>query len=115
MDAIAGRYVLLEKLGQGGMGAVFRAQDRLTGQDVAIKRVSLSAPPGISQQRAALDETQAAEATPMEPTRPHDSAPLLLALAEEFRTLASIRHPHVISVLDYGFESRHRPFFTMEL
>src|SRR5204863_309889 len=43
------------------------------------------------------------------------AATLRLALAQEFRTLASIRHPHVISVLDYGFESAERPFFTMEL
>jgi tetratricopeptide (TPR) repeat protein len=38
-----------------------------------------------------------------------------VALAEEFRTLASLRHPHIISVLDYGFDGEKRPYFTMEL
>ncbi len=38
-----------------------------------------------------------------------------LALAQEFRTLAALRHPHIISVLDYGFVGRRQPFFTMEL
>ena len=36
-------------------------------------------------------------------------------MAEEFRTLASLRHPHIISVLDYGFDGEKRPYFTMEL
>ena len=38
-----------------------------------------------------------------------------LALAREFRTLASLRHLNIVSVFDYGFESAERPFFTMEL
>ena len=45
-----------------------------------------------------------------------DNAELLrLGLAQEFRTLASLRHPHIISVLDYGFDSEQQPYFTMEL
>jgi eukaryotic-like serine/threonine-protein kinase len=40
---------------------------------------------------------------------------LRLALAVEFQTLASVRHPNVISVLDYGFDERGQPYFTMEL
>src|SRR5690606_12374779 len=38
-----------------------------------------------------------------------------VALAREFRTLASLRHPHIISVLDYGFDETVQPYFTMEL
>ena len=90
---IDGRYQLLEKLGEGGMGVVYSARDRLTGQHVAIKRVHLKAVTS--------------------PTRSSTTA--LLALAREFRTLATIRHPYVISVLDYGFGADREPYFTMEL
>jgi len=37
------------------------------------------------------------------------------ALAEEFRTLATLRHPNIVSVLDYGFDAESMPFYTMEL
>src|SRR5690606_38838084 len=41
---------------------------------------------------------------------------LQTALAQEFRALASLRHPHIISVLDYGFDDDDgQPYFTMEL
>jgi tetratricopeptide (TPR) repeat protein len=38
-----------------------------------------------------------------------------LALAREFRTLATAQHPNVINVLDYGFRPDGQPFFTMAL
>jgi len=39
-NVIANRYELLDKIGQGGMGIVFRANDRLNRQVVALKRVT---------------------------------------------------------------------------
>jgi serine/threonine protein kinase/tetratricopeptide (TPR) repeat protein len=39
----------------------------------------------------------------------------LLDLTREFRVLASLRHPNIITVLDYGFDRDLRPFYTMEL
>lgn len=93
---IANRYQLLEKLGQGGMGAVYKAQDRLTNQTVALKQVLLAP--------ADLDFA----------SRLSTHADLHVALAQEFRTLASLRHPNIISVLDYGFSKDRQPFFTME-
>ncbi|MEZ4591180.1 MAG: AAA family ATPase [Chloroflexota bacterium] len=95
--SVNGRYQLHTKLGEGGMGVIYRATDRLTGDTVALKQVHLpenlqvhdSLAPGVSE-----DE-------------------LRLALAREFQILAGLRHPHIISVLDYGFDEAKRPYFTM--
>jgi hypothetical protein len=43
LRAIGRRYVLHEQLGAGAMGAVYRATDRLTGDVVALKRVTTPA------------------------------------------------------------------------
>ena len=40
---IGHRYELLEKIGHGGMGTVYRAHDRMNGSIVALKRLSISA------------------------------------------------------------------------
>lgn len=93
---IGKRYVIRQELGAGGMGAVYRATDRLTGQDVALKLVTVR-----------QENLQFATRT--------DAMDIRLALAQEFRTLSSLRHPHIISVLDYGFDQEGRPYFTMEL
>lgn len=85
----AGRYRIGAELGSGAMGAVYRAYDRLTGQEVALKQVSL--PLGLA---------------------PAEVEQELLTLAHEFGTLAGLRHPNIISVFDYGFDAARRPFFT---
>ncbi|MBZ0298760.1 MAG: serine/threonine-protein kinase PknK, partial [Anaerolineae bacterium] len=98
---VGNRYRLGEKLGSGGMGAVFRAVDRLTGQTVALKRVI--GPWSSPQDPAAT--------APIQPMSEH----IRVALAHEFQTLASLHHPHVIQVLDYGFDEVKQPYFTMNL
>ena len=97
--SIGGRYVLEQKLGEGGMGAVYRATDRLTQETVALKQVSI---PGEKLQFAAQASNGKSDS-------------FRLALAQEFKTLASLRHPHIISVLDYGFDNARQPYLTMEL
>jgi serine/threonine protein kinase len=97
---VANRYQIISQLGEGNMGTVYRATDRLTGHVIALKQVRTG---------AADDETLSAS--------DHDSVSNpLMSLANEFRTLASLRHPHVINVLDYGFHSDHNgtptPYFT---
>lgn len=82
---ISERYALQNIIGRGGMGTVYRALDRLTGEAVALKRVKVTG-----------DSTD-------------------LALAREFSMLASLHHPNIISVLDYGFDADNKPFFTMRL
>ena len=93
---INNRYVIKSKIGQGGMGIVYRALDRLTGVEVALKRVTAPGEQLIFATTGATGNF-----------RRH--------LAEEFRLLASLRHPNIISVLDYGFDADRQPFFTMEL
>src|SRR5262245_40305927 len=38
-DLVVGSYLLLERLGKGGMGEVFRARHRLMKREVALKRM----------------------------------------------------------------------------
>jgi serine/threonine protein kinase len=89
------RYHLLQPLQGGGMGAVFRVYDRLTQTTVALK--SLLFAPEVVHELA------------------ESGIDLNLSLAREFQIVATLRHPHIISVLDYGFDARRQPFFTMEL
>ncbi len=97
---IGTRYQILEELGSGGVGTVFRALDRLAGTHVALKQVNASTikvnvrTAGGDADAASLDR---------------------LTMAREFRVLASLRHPNIISVLDYGFDDNLQPFYTMEV
>jgi len=95
-DILGKRYELREMLGQGGMGSVYRALDRLSGQEVALKRVL------TGENDLHFSNTS-------------DESDFRFALAQEFKLLASIRHPNVIEVLDYGFDAEQSPYFTMEL
>ncbi|MDX1416249.1 MAG: serine/threonine-protein kinase [Candidatus Promineifilaceae bacterium] len=82
------RYQLSELLGSGGMGQVFRAQDRHTGQEVALKRMM-----SLDEPATAVDHG---------------------AIASEFRLLSSLSHPHIIPALDFDFDDAGRPFYTMD-
>jgi serine/threonine protein kinase/tetratricopeptide (TPR) repeat protein len=94
--SIAGRYQLINQLGRGGMGLVYRGLDRLTGRVVTVKRLRLSG-------------------EPVQPPDGNASEDDRMLLAQEFRLLASLRHPNIVSVLDYGFDQERQPYFTMGL
>lgn len=102
MDLIGRRYLVMDLIGQGGMGQVYRALDRLTGQSVALKRVFGRA----ADSRLAVSTSVISQA---------NAEAYAGCLEQEFRILATLRHPNIISVLDYGFDERRQPFFTMEL
>lgn len=91
---VTARYRLIDKIGEGGMGVVHRAYDRLLGENVAIKKVNAS-PADLSFSTTG------------------NSA--VLALAHEFRILASLHHPNIVSVKNYGFDEAQHPFYAMEL
>ncbi len=86
---IGGRYELLSKLGQGGMGAVYDAKHLATGRRVALKLIS----PELAEHPRVRSRFEI-----------------------EARALAKIDSDHVAQVLDAGFdEARASPFLVMEL
>ena len=84
-----GRYELLEQLGSGGMGAVYRARDARTGKEVALKQLSSSL--GGDKRRK-----------------------FELLFEREYHTLVRLKHPRIIEVYDYGL-TELGPYYTMEL
>ncbi|MFF9015658.1 serine/threonine-protein kinase [Streptomyces sp. NPDC014870] len=91
MTVIAGRYRLLDVLGQGGMGTVWRARDEALGRDVAVKEVR--APAGLSGP---------------------DERRLYARLEREAWAAARIAHRNVVTVYDVVTEDG-RPWIVMEL
>jgi len=81
------RYEVLNEIASGGMGVVYRVLDRVTGELQAMKRVSAT---GASR-RTVLD-----------------------AFEREYRVLASLHHPRIVRVNDYGVDA-DGPYYTMEL
>lgn len=96
---LGGRYILLEMLGAGGMGEVYRAFDPLIRQHIALKRFTTN--PIQLQFNANTLSVTTLSYTPR------------IAITHEFRNLSGLRHPNIITVLDYGFDWGG-PFFTME-
>ena len=94
---IDGRFELVERLGGGGMGLVWRAWDQVLHREVALKEVRPPDP--------ALGGHSPAEA-----------AELRARMLREARALARLNHPHVVTVhhiVDTGEESF--PWLVMEL
>jgi serine/threonine-protein kinase len=88
--ATKGRYELLEVLGEGGMGIVYRAIDPvMNNRDVAVKTIR------DPQDKAALD-----------------------LFKRECAVLSSITHPNIVDILDIGETEEagaKRPYFVMPL
>src|SRR4249920_3786030 len=84
---VIGPYRVLDTLGSGGAGTVYRALDRRTGDPVALKLLSTG---------PALDPRAARR------------------LAREFETLAELSHPNVVRVFDTGVFQGY-PYLAMEL
>jgi hypothetical protein len=88
-ERMADRYKIYEKLGAGGVGAVYRAYDSQLKRWVAVKRL-------LSANEAAQDKTIEAE------------------LRREADTLASLRNPNVVTIFDVASDAEGL-FMVMEL
>jgi serine/threonine protein kinase len=86
-DLIAGKYELEEILGEGGMGAVFRARNTTIDMPVAIKLIRTDLNRELLGGR----------------------------LLQEARAAAKLSHPAIVRVFDVGQTSLGDPFIVMEL
>jgi serine/threonine protein kinase len=84
---LLGRYEILARLGVGGMGEVYRARRIRLGDEVAIKFVKSGGP---------------------------DESALRDRFLREARLAAELRHPHIVTVLDFDLDAEGRPFLVME-
>jgi WD40 repeat protein len=85
---LIGRYKLLEKLGEGGFGAVYVAEQREpVKRRVALKIIKLGM----------------------------DTRQVVARFEAERQALALMDHPHIAKVLDAGATDTGRPYFVMEL
>ena len=105
-----GPYRLLEKIGAGGMGEVYRVLDTRLEREVALKLVSdsyLLADLGSGSPPQLHD-------TPAHPT-PHSGSHLSHErFLREARSAATLNHPNVCAIYDTG-EQDGRPYLVMEL
>ena len=85
---VDGRFEIRDKLGQGGMGAVYRAWQRSTEREVAIKLIA----------KQQVSEPMAIE-----------------RFLREARLASQLAHPNTISVYDFGKLADGRLFIAMEL
>ncbi|XVS63862.1 serine/threonine-protein kinase [Actinosynnema sp. CA-299493] len=86
---VGGRYALVERIGSGAMGVVWRARDELLDREVAVKQLRW---PDLT-----ADEVEVARARAM----------------REARNAARLQHPDAISVFDVVVED-DRPWLVME-
>jgi len=85
---LAGRYTLIEEIGEGGMGSVWSAQ-----QSEPVKR-----PVAVKLVKAGMD-----------------SRSVLARFEQERQALALMDHPNIAKVFDAGLTPTGQPFFVMEL
>ncbi|MBC7999363.1 MAG: protein kinase [Leptolyngbya sp.] len=84
---IENKYEVLEKIGAGGMGAVYRARHQLMHRQVAIKMV--------------LAQLSANSMT-------------LKRFTQEARATSQLNHPNILTVFDFGISPTNQPYLVMD-
>ncbi|MGH9310511.1 MAG: serine/threonine-protein kinase, partial [Vicinamibacterales bacterium] len=89
-----GSYRLIERLGQGGMGEVWRAEHRLLARPAAVKlmRIDLAGQYGAGR-----------------------TSELLARFEREAQATCSLRSPHTIELYDFGVAGDGTFYYVMEL
>lgn len=82
-SVIDGKWILIERIGKGGMGEVYRAHQLNLKRDVAIKVISADL----------LQDFKEA---------PEEMAVAIGRFQREVQTMASVRHPNILQIYDYG-------------
>ena len=87
-----GSYRLVERLGEGGMGEVWRAQHRLLARPAAIKLIRASATDNAA-----------------------DSGDAMRRFEREAQVTAGLSSPHTVQLFDFGVADDGRFYYVMEL
>jgi serine/threonine protein kinase len=82
------QYLILEKLGEGGMGVVYLAEDTVLGRRVAFKSLKDTGTPEFNQYKTRF--------------------------LREARLASVLNHPNIVSVYDYGETEDGLPYLVME-
>ena len=88
-----GSYELLERLGQGGMGEVWKARHAFLARDAAVKLILPEQLQGRTEAREAV----------------------VKRFTHEAQVTAGLRSPHTVELFDFGVAADGRLFYAMEL
>lgn len=95
-SVIDNKWVLIEPVGKGGMGSVYRAHQLNLKRDVAIKVIS----------EDILEDLE---------ENPDEVANAMQRLQIEVQTMAQVRHPNVLQIYDYGSVSVQKQDATKQV
>ncbi|MFH1415952.1 MAG: protein kinase [Elusimicrobiota bacterium] len=100
------RYKVIAKIGEGGMGTIWKVFDEVDKKEVALKEIKL----------ADEDRSGAKEGSRVSLTTPKTGyTESELRFAEEFRTMTKLQYPFTLKVFDYGVLLNGNRYITMEI